>query len=374
MEAGRKIMVKTYKVFGAALDPSDSETKILIKHGVLESKLMGRKISGQYEDPYEAFIAESKILQKPNFQNIGRFPVESWLRPKPELGDEVFLTPLDFRLFLDSDGCREYAERLAGFVEKQVFPATPLMIGTDHSLTGGVLRALVKKYGAENITLVVFDGHFDAIPTDLRLGLVKYAKEHKDDVVIPFPEMIDSIGTHETIPRSYNCGTFLYHLIEERVVFPHNVIVYGVMDYPSDEMRKVEDPRVRSYVTFYSALENQGMQIIPNYKDNEKTNQEFQKALERLETPFLYLSVDVDVSALNAVLAARFMEFIGIDASALLLAGHIIKEWMDKTKVDLIGLDLMEIEVHFLNADLKKSGKTDQTIALMDEFLFKIGL
>ena len=162
-------MPKVVKVFGAALDPTDAHTKILIKQNYLSGKAMGRKDKSKFTDAYDGFIAESEILQRSRFQKIGRFPVESWLRPKPDLGDEIFMTPLDFRLFLDSNGCREYSDAMEKFIEKKVLPDIPLMIGADHSLTGGVLRALAKQHGAENITIVMLDGHFDAIPTNLRL-------------------------------------------------------------------------------------------------------------------------------------------------------------------------------------------------------------
>ncbi|NVM54393.1 MAG: arginase family protein [Candidatus Helarchaeota archaeon] len=366
-------MSKVIKVFGAALDPTDSEMKIFIKQGVLNAKAGGMKSKSKYEDPYEGFVAESRVLQRPNFQKIGTFPVESWLRPKPDLGDEVFMTPLDFRLFLDSNGCQEYSDQMEIFIEKKVLPDIPLMIGADHSLTGGILKALSKKYGAENITVIILDGHFDAIPTNLRLDLAKYSKEHIDEVQVVFPKMVDSINEYLKIPLSYNCGTFLYNLIKQGTIFPQNLIVYGCMDYPSDEMKEIQDPRVKAYVDFYLFYEKKGVKIIPNYKDNSKMKEEFKKALESVKRPYLYLSIDVDVSSLNAILAARFMEFIGIDAECLLDAAEIIKHFIQTTKTELIGLDIMEVEVHFLNAKLK-SGKFDQTIKIMDQFLERLPL
>ena len=364
-------MPKEIKVFGAALDPTDAHTKILIKQNYLSVKALGRKDKAKFTDAYDGFIAESEVLQRSSFQKIGKFPVESWLRPKPDLGDEVFMTPLDFRLFLDSNGCGEYSDAMEKFVDKKVLPNIPLMIGADHSLTGGVLRALAKQYGAENITVIMLDGHFDAIPTNLRLELAKYSKEHKEELQIPFPEMVDSIDDQTKVPKSYNCGTFLYNLLEDGTILPQNLIVYGCMDYPNDEMKQIQDPRVKGYVDFYLSYEDQGAKIIPNYKDNTKINNEFEKALETVNTPYLYLSIDVDVSSLNAVLAARFMEFIGVDAECLADAAELLKQLLQTKNIELIGLDVMEVEVYFLNAELK-SGKRDQTIKIIDDFLQKV--
>ncbi len=361
-------MSKLIKVFGAALDPSDSETKIAIKHAHLNTLAARRDPRIKYQDPYEAFIAESKKIANPIFQKLGKFPVESWLTPKPTLDDYIFMTPLDFRLFLDSNGCKEYADEMEKYVEREVLPDIPLMIGADHSLTGGVLKALVGKYGAENVTLIILDGHFDGIPTNLRLDLAIYSKDHKEEVLVPFPEMLDSVDEHAEIPLSYNCGTFLYQLLEQGVIKPENLIVYGVADYPGEEMRKVEDPKVKNFVDFYLGYEQRGVKIIPNYKDNARVNQEFKDALDAVKTPYIYISVDVDVSSLNAVLAARFMEFIGVDEQCLDAAVELLKDLIVSKRVEVVGMDLMEIETNFLNAKLK-SGKEDKTIEVMDKFL-----
>ena len=116
------------------------------------------------------------------------------------------------------------------------------------------------------------------------------------------------------------------------------------------------------------SYERKGVTIIPNNKDNDKMIKELEKALENISTPYLYVSIDVDVSSLNAVLAARFMEFIGVDEECLMDSVELIKRLLNSKKVELIGLDFTEIEVHFLNAKLK-NGKIDKTLDLLDRFL-----
>jgi arginase family enzyme len=363
-------LAKSIKVFGAALDPSDSETKIMIKQAHIDAIANRTPEKSKYIDPYDAFIAESKVLTLPKFQKIGKFPIESWLCPKPDIEDSIFMTPLNFRLFLDKNGCQEYAQDLEKYVEQKVLPDIPLMIGADHSLTGGVLRALSRMYGAANISVIVFDGHFDAIPTNLRLALASYSKEHKADLAIPFPEFVDSIDEQIEIPRSYNCGTFLHHLIQENVILPPNLIIFGCVDYPNEDLKAISDPRVKEFVDFYLAYEKKGAKIIPNSKDNIKMQEAFKNALDSIKTPYLYISMDVDVGSLNEILAARFMEFIGVDSACLNNVADSLKSFLATNKVLLVGFDIMEVEVFYLNAKLK-SGKVDRTIEIMDYFLDK---
>ncbi|MHA1385320.1 MAG: arginase family protein, partial [Candidatus Helarchaeota archaeon] len=327
-----------------------------------------QKLKTKYVDPYDAFIENSKELKRPIFAKIGKFPVESWLRPIPDLEDIQFINPLDFRIFLDSNGCKEYSDEMGKFIEERVLPDIPLMIGADHSLTGGVLKALSKKYGSENITLIILDGHFDGIPTHLRLNLAKYSKEHKEEMAVLFPDLVDSVNDYTEIPQSYNCGTFLYHLLEDQIIKPENLIVFGVMDYPRDDFKDINDSRVKDYVDFYHSYEKKGVKIIPNSKNYKDMLKRFRIALEKIKTKYVYISVDVDISSLNAVLAARFMEFIGIDEECMNNVADLLKNLINSKKVELIGLDLTEIEVHFLNAKLK-SGKIDKTLEIMDKFL-----
>ena len=65
------------------------------------------------------------------------------------------------------------------------------------------------------------------------------------------------------------------------------------------------------------------------------------------------------------------MEFIGVDAECLADAADLLKQLLQTKNLELIGLDVMEVEVYFLNAELK-SGKQDQTIKIIDDFLGKM--
>ena len=330
-------MRKKIKVFGASLDPSDSIKKITIKQKYLDDLKYNRDSKHNiYLDSYDAFIAESKTLQNPIFQKIGKFPVESWLRTKPDISDLFLLNPIDFRTFLDTNGCKEYSEEMEKFINQKVLPDIPIMIGADHSLTGGVISALSKKYGAENITTIILDGHFDAIPTDLRLDLAKYSKDHQNEVEVIFPEMLDSINEFLDVPKSYNCGTFLQHLIEDGIILPENLIIYGCKDYPNDEFLNIEDPRIKNYVDYYFSFKDRGTKIIPNTSNSTKMNEQFESILNSINTPYLYISIDVDVGAANSILAARFLEFIGIDEDCFIQSALLLKNFIKRFKKSLV--------------------------------------
>ncbi|MHA1270654.1 MAG: arginase family protein [Candidatus Helarchaeota archaeon] len=362
-------MIKKYKVFGASLDPSDSFKKISIKQKYLNDLAIKKKSKHMvYQDAYDAFIKESEILNDPIFEKIGKFPVESWLRPKPDIEDYIFMNPIEFRTFLDADGCKEYSEQMKQYIEEYVLPDIPIMIGADHSLTGGVLKALSKKYSPKDIAIIILDGHFDAIPTELRLDLALYSKEHKDEVQVVFPEVLDSISENMEIPFTYNCGTFIYHLLKEKIIIPENLIIFGCVDYPIDVNLAKKDSRVKNYIDFYLSFEESGVKFIPNTQDCETMNKKLQNILNTIDASYLYISIDVDIGSLNSILAARFMDFIGLDGECLINTSKIIKDFIKLNKFELIGLDIMEIEIFFLNAKLK-SGKIDNTMNIMDHFL-----
>jgi len=362
-------MDKKIKVFGAPFDPSDSELKLTIKRKYIEDLYYHRETKhSKYLDSYEAFLDESKVLKNSEFIKIGKFPIESWLRTKPDIEDLALLNPFNFRAFLDSNGCKEYSIELSKFIKSKILPDIPLMIGADHSLTGGVLNALTKEYGNDNITVIILDGHFDAIPTELRIGLLKYAKNHKDEIDIISPLSLDTVEDNYSIIESYNCGTFLYYLLKEEIIKPENLIIYGCKDYPTEKYLEINDDNIKKYVDFYLSFEKKGVYFIQNYGEQLKINDLLQNRLENIDTDYLYISIDIDVGSLNSILAARFMDFIGLDDVTLINAANIIKNYKENKKFEIIGMDIMELEIFFLNAELK-SGKKDKTIQIMDKFL-----
>jgi arginase family enzyme len=74
----------------------------------------------------------------------------------------------------------------------------------------------------------------------------------------------------------------------------------------------------------------------------------------------LYVSLDVDVSALRGVLATRFIEAEGSPCSTILQIVREAAEVISTERFCLIGLDVMEIDVHKIGAILP-GGHEDQT-------------
>jgi arginase family enzyme len=129
--------------------------------------------------------------------------------------------------FIDSDGCREYAEKVESFLRETILPGIPIMLGVDHSLTGGCVKALTREYDSVNLALIILDSHFDAIIPSVRCGLIQYDVE--TNPISPFSPSDPYVKGRLD---SYNADSFIYYLVKERVLPPENILVLGVSDYP----------------------------------------------------------------------------------------------------------------------------------------------
>jgi arginase family enzyme len=364
-------MSRKIKVFGAALDPIDDPMKVLAKCSYI-NRLAQNIVDPErkFLDPYDGLLKFSKVLSKEEYIKIGKFPIESWLTPKPKIEDYPLLDPFKYQEFVNSGAMRALSKNLENFVMEKVLPDIPLMIGVDHSLTGGVLSALSKKYGPENILIVMFDAHFDAIPAQISLDLVKYMQEHQKEIHVLSPGLLDSMDVNNiTLKDSYSCASFLDYLIQDGIILPQNLIIYGCQDYPSEEYISIEDSKVKKFVDCYLSFEEKGVKIIPGTKDKNIMIKKLEKALENYSVPYIYISFDVDVGIFKEILAARFMNVIGIEKEIILNAARAIKEFMELKKCELVGLDFLEIDTYVLGRELKKSGRIDRTVEVVDEFL-----
>ncbi|TFG30585.1 MAG: hypothetical protein EU532_00420 [Promethearchaeota archaeon] len=364
-------MDKKIKVFGAALDPLDDPMKVLGKCSYV-NKLAQNLIEPEraFLDPYEGLIKFSEVFKTDKFTKIGKFPIESWLTPKPKIEDYPLLDPFKYQEFVNSGAVRTVSFNLENFIREKILPDIPLMIGVDHSLTGGMLSALSKMYGKENILIVIFDAHFDAIPVHLSLNLTSYMKEHQKEVHVLVPELLESMDTQNIkLKDSYSCASFLDYLIQDGIILPENLIIFGCQDYPSEELFSIQDSRVKDYVNYYLTFEEMGVKIIPEINDKKNMIKNLKETLENYKLPYIYISFDVDVGVFKEILAARFMNVIGIEKQIILEAVRTIKDFMVAKKCELIGLDFLEIDTYILGRELKKSGKKDMTPEVIDEFL-----
>jgi arginase family enzyme len=348
------------KFFGAALDALDTPESIDTKRAYLRavSSAGGSQIG--YRDPYALFrhIAGEDIESTGN-QLLGRFSVESALSSKPLLSDFELIRAETFRSFLRNDGFRVFSELIRQFTHAHVFPCRPAMIGVDHSLTGGVLTALSEKMGPENLGVLIFDAHTDAVPLSLRGGLVEYALEKG----IPAPAQITSRDYEDC----YTAGNFLLDLMQSGTILPGNLVIVGPTD-SEDSVKETEDRRVRDYCSHLRQLRKMGVRIVSNVQLKQDGATSLANILEETECSNLYISLDVDVSAQRGVLATRFIEAEGSPCSTILQMVREVAEVISSERFCLVGFDVMEIDVHKIGARLE-SGQEDQTGEFIKEFV-----
>jgi arginase family enzyme len=347
------------KYFGASLDALDTGEALHIKKSYVESLSSGKGSIG-IRDPYALFqsIMGSRVRDL-GHQNLGRFFIETWLTPKPQISDMDLMNGESYSEFIRNDGFIVFARLLKEFIEAHVFPHIPGMIGVDHSLTGGVLMALSERLGPKNLCTLVFDAHTDAVPLPIRSGLVRYASE----AGLPSPGPISVSPDF----NPYTAGNFLLYLVEEKIILPANLMIVGTAD-GIEELRSSNDRRAREYVQHYDFLLDRGVKIISKDQVRRFGTAVIKKALDAIECSNLYLSLDVDVSALCGVLAARFLDLVGTGISAILEATVEIAKLLSSNRFTLVGVDVMEIDIHKIGAKLN-NGMEDKTGYLIQEFL-----
>jgi arginase family enzyme len=340
----RDSSTEKFKVFGAALDALDLPEKVALKLAYVESMRESPWQELAF-DPYDAInnlLLEQAYTAK-NVEWIGKFPIESRLSPKPLVGDEGFLTITFFTDFLDKNGCLTYREKLVSYLKDNVYPASPVMIGVDHSLTGGVLRYLAESNNDFNV--VILDSHTDIIDFSTKRALVT-----------------PSLGKGSSSPPDiYECGSFIGHLLNENVIKADRLWILGTQDLPEDAER-LEIPlyaqRLRDWV-------RKGVHLI------SKSDLVRHGIPEEIEGP-TYISIDIDVGSYASVLACRFMDRIGLEYEALVGILKSLSALIKQNRISLLGLDVMELDVHFLNEEA--SDRRDCTLEILknifDELVF----
>ncbi len=359
--------MKPIKVFGIALDPNDNKSKLLIKYHYIQALQENKIKQPNYLNPLNYLLDNSKYLKDERFIKIGKFPVESWIAPKPYSDDIIFINPTDYKIFLESDGCLEYRKELEGYLKVHFKDEIPLMIGVDHSSTGALISYLSDKHGKENVSCIILDGHFDAIPSRIRIGLAKYAIDNNIDTANTLLNSED-IEKIQDIKDYYNCGTFLRYIIQEKKVEPSNIFVIGCNDYPNDDLKKIQDDNVKKFVQEFSKYEEMGVKIVPKFNDFNDFKIQLNAKLDELKTKNVIISIDVDVGAGKSVLAARFIDAFGFNYEEFIEIFNIISNKIESKNIELIGMDFMEVETQFLGKTLK-NGTKDMTLELFDELL-----
>jgi len=332
-------MHRGFSLFGCSLDPDEREQVISYKKKQAKLGYPGVK----FREPYDALLYKLRNYFTNNYgtlQFLGKMRVDPWLLPAPEPKYVELLNVENVVNFIDLNGCLEYALSIYDFLKEHVSSiGKPLLVGVDHSLSGGVLRFLGDVYDPDDLGVVVLDGHCDAITSFITWCLISYDMEKNPKS--PFNSNDPFIVGR---PESYNAQSFLLYLMEKGWIKPENVVVMGITDYPRPWMFESEDFRIRKYVEHYLNLESKGLKLIKK-NELEKDISIVQEVLARLDVKKLYISIDVDVGANVALKGARFTDHHGLSSEALhQLVSHILNH-VKKRAIEVVGLDMMETDV-----------------------------
>lgn len=360
---------KEWTVFGAALDPLDAPEKVEMKAAYLKAVGRGALKPSHPRDPYDLISPQVEQVDAARISRAGKLEVDDWLRPRPAPRSLPAMRKERFTAFLDSDGCRRYAGMVGDYINSEVLPRRPLMIGVDHSLSGGAIRALAERYGPDRLAVVVLDAHSDILSLQRRMELYSLLESEGRGL-----DTAGSQGANRTaaVPDSYNCGSFLHFLVEEGAVEPAGLLLAGVADLPSCPGNAPVGGAAEAVLAPFAGLEEKGAAFLGKGELREADGPaRLRKALERFEDRVVYVSLDIDVGALEAAHACRFMDLFGTGERELLAACDVIGGWLDEREGRLAGLDLMEMDVHL--AGLRHDdGTRDQTARLAVRMLSRL--
>jgi len=324
-------------VFGVPLDPDEREEVVIKKHDTaLRSKL-------KEKDPYSA-ICEKIPFKK---RLLGNAPVESWLTPFPSEEELFMCTVENYVAFIDCDGCWEYTKAVRDSMRELVSDRRSLMVAVDHSVACASMIHSAEKYGKDDLGVVIFDSHFDAILPTYRCGLIQYDIDTNPNS--PFDPNDPFVYGR---PDSFNADSFLFKLLEDGYILPENVMVVGVSDYPSKKSEKIDDERVGRYLELYHGFEEKGVKVISKerFRANRKSFD-----MGQLDVGHLHVSLDVDVGSRMALHGARFIDYKGLSEREIFSLLNSIRS----SKSSIVSADINEIDVW--KAGLMYSGKKDRT-------------
>jgi arginase family enzyme len=336
----KSLNVEKFKVFGAALDALDLPEKVALKLAYTRS-IKKHPSQELPVDPYDAikdFLAQQGYAST-NIEWIGKFPIETRLSPRPLVEDERFLKRTFFTDFLDKNGCLTYSEKLKAYLRNNVYPSRPVMIGVDHSLTGGVLKYIAGLY--KDFNVLIFDSHTDIIDFSTKRSLFTSS---------PTKVPNNSLDIYE-------CGSFISHLLNENVIKADRLWILGTQDVLRNDRALQVDP----YAEKLRNWAERGVHLI------SKSDLVRNGIPPQIEGP-TYVSIDIDLGCYSCVLACRFMDRVGLESNEIIRILRLLSDMIRGNKIVLLGLDVMEIDVHFLNEEV--SERHDYTLEIVRE-IFK---
>ncbi len=344
--------------FGCPLDCDEQFDSI-------HEKLNGLWTTGKSDDPFDEVMKFIRSeVHRDLWRELGSVDIPTWLRPKPRGEDLLKLNTESFIAFIDDDGCRRTAEDVAGIVSKKILPDIPCMIGIDHSLTGGVYKSLAEFYGRDNVSLIVIDSHTDAIPMSVLSDAIQYDIETN-------PSSVHDPGDPFLYnrPDSYNASSFIHHMAAEGIIDLKNLYIFGVSDYPEKKSFRIKDPRISRYTGVYAELKRRGSKIMTK-KEFAMAPQRLKTLLQMISTPYVYISIDMDIGAMSAVEGVRFRNWKGLAESKIYNLVDTLKILFTR-KIQLAGMDIMEIDQRRAG-EYYPAGK-DQTFRIAANLIKKIG-
>jgi arginase family enzyme len=323
-------MDKKPAFFGCALDCDEREESIREK---LEFLQTDPKPVDAYEGIMEIMRSE---VEASLWQEKGSLEVPAWLGPFPLPADKSRLAVGDFAAFLDQDGCRILADQVGRFIKENIYPGIPCLVAVDHALTGGAFRTLTEICHPEEISLVVLDSHTDALPASVMSEAIQYDLDTNPD------SLHDPNDPYlYNRPDSYNASSFLDHLLRDGIIKPQNLYIFGISDYPPKQAFRIQDSRIKKYVGQFLKLKEMGVTLVTK-SDLLLNPAKLKSILRSIKTPRVYISIDLDVGANNALEAVRFLDRQGINEKQLFRLVAYLREMLDRG-IQLTGLDLTEI-------------------------------
>lgn len=326
-------MGPTLALLGSALDPDPGSERMARKLAVALHKESGNAPRDPYDvlAPYAASFGTIRLA--------GKVALESWLTPMPEPDDLASIGSDSLAAFFSADGCRVHAGKVKAAVA-HVAPALPAMIGIDHSASGGAIAAVSERVGAAELGVVVLDAHSDIVPGSLRRGLLDFAHQNPDRFRLSAEDFDDAVPV-----AGYNCGSFLYDLIEQGTILPENLVIVGCADLPDAVHAEIADERVAAYRAHHAGLIGRGVTFVSRETLLEDPVEATRNALRKLAGKQIYLSVDLDVGARVALTGVRFLELSGIPEWTMATVIETVFDFIGDAAA-FAGVDVMEFDFY----------------------------
>lgn len=335
-------------LFELAFDPEEGGERLAARRKIARKGKQGNLLS-----------LISPPLDNSCFRVVAPPPIDSWMTSFPRAEDLPLLNEAVFRHFVTTGGCRAVAGMLCNFLREWPAGLVPGMLGVDHSCTGGIVEFLSRKYGAEQLGLLIFDAHFDAVPQWARAELLDYAKAAsphrvKDKEYSEAPNPGDP----------YHCGSFVGHLFSSGLVRPEHTVVLGVSDSPPSALRQATDARARRFVQEYDRWIASGVRVVTRQEILTQGigPESMQSWLSGLRNKRVHISFDADVACGPQTQSVRFKSLAGLalrEVESLLaeLPGALVA--LGATPA---GFDLVEIDPN--KAGKQTNGRPDRTLVL----------